>query len=159
MNLDTQWIVGYIDSKGQFLVNLKEVKSTNVSTFSNLPKEGEINHSHIQILPEFKISTHRRDIQILYAFKRHFKCGIVKYEGNSSNEINCEELDLCSYNITKLDNLYTNVLPFFEKHKLKSKTRIDFEKFRVIIRLLIEKKHLTLKGFHKITKLVKDLEK
>ncbi len=37
-----------------------------------------------------------------------------------------------------VDHLNENIVPFFEKHPLKSKKRVDFAKFRKIVQLMMK---------------------
>lgn len=131
MNLQIQWIVGFIDGVGQFRVNIIKNHSTN---------------SGFQIIPEFEVTQNGHNIQILYALKSHFKCGVVK------NSVD----DLYIFHVKNYQHLHDNVIPFFEKHKLKTETRIDFEKFRYVVKYLVEKKHLTSEGFQEIYQYITD---
>ena len=58
-----------------------------------------------------------------------------------------------AYRVRGHDNLFKRIVPFFEKHKLKTKKRVDFEKFRVIILLMERKTHLTAEGLERIIKI------
>jgi hypothetical protein len=113
MNLHAQWIIGFIDGNGSFNVCIK----TNPKT-----------HSGFEILPEFVVTVPEREKQVLYALKSYFGCGYVKEN---------------SFSIRNYKHLYDKIIPFFEKHKLLTKKRVDFEKFRFVIISMIQGKHLT----------------
>jgi len=102
-----------------------------------------------QVLPEFVVVQHERDRQILEGLKSYFKCGYIK--------INNEDR-LC-YVVRNVPHLLTIILPFFEKHKLKTKKRIDFEKFRTIVKMLETKEHLNEEGLNKIKNIVRVMRK
>ena len=38
-----------------------------------------------QVLPEFRIVQHKRDIKLLYGIKKFFGCGIVTYNKNKTS--------------------------------------------------------------------------
>ena len=63
MQLEAQWIVGFVDGEGCFYVGI------------NPHAEMSIGH---QILPEFTVVQHERDVAILYALKAYFGCGVVR---------------------------------------------------------------------------------
>ena len=127
MNLEPQWIVGFVDGEGCFFVGI----NNNIEM-----KTGK------QVLPEFTVVQHKRDIQILYALKEHFGCGVVRTNHG----------DRYGYRVRGHKNLSEKIIPFFEKHKLKTKKRIDFEKFRDVVRLMDKRAHLSLEGIALIQK-------
>jgi len=65
---------------------------------------------------------------VLHALKAHFKCGGIRVNHG----------DRMCFRVKGHDNLMRFIIPFFEKHKLKTKKRLDFEKFRNIV-VLMEK--------------------
>ena len=63
MNLDPQWIVGFVDGEGCFFVGINSHQSLKMRA---------------QVLPEFTVVQHKSDIQLLYGLKRYFGCGVVR---------------------------------------------------------------------------------
>ena len=125
MNLETQWIVGFVDGEGCFHVSINRQKAMRLGK---------------QVLPEFVVVQHERSIQVLYALKSFFKCGeVVNNHG-----------DRKAYRVRGHKNLFSTVLPFFEKHKLKTQKRLDFEIFRDIVRMMEKGEHLTPEGLQSI---------
>ena len=125
MRLEIGWIIGFVDAEGCFYVALN--------------KNRGMTHN-IQCLPEFTVTQHLRDIAILHALRGQFKCGVVRL--NNGN--------VWSYRVRGHADLLERIIPFFEKHKLKTKKRTDFLKFRRVVRLMSEGVHLTEKGIAKI---------
>jgi hypothetical protein len=125
MDLNSQWIAGFVDGEGSFFVGIN--KQTEMST-------------GFQVLPEFTVVQHERDIQVLYALKSYFGCGVVRKNHG----------DRMCYRVRSIDHLTGVIIPFFEKHKLKTKKRIDFELFRSILQMIQAKEHLTKDGIDKI---------
>ena len=128
MNLEPQWIVGFVYGEGCFFVGI------NANATLTQKK---------QVLPEFVVVQHKKDIAVLYALKNYFQCGVVRVNHGER---------MC-YCVRGHANFMRFILPFFEKHKLKTKKRIDFEKFRDIILLMDKKKHLTAEGILEIDKI------
>lgn len=86
------------------------------------------------------IVQHKKDVDLLYALKNSFKCGVVRTNHG----------DRMCLRVRGHSNLMNCILPFFEKHKLKTKKRTDFEKFRDIVLIMDTKQHLTKQGLFKI---------
>ena len=133
MNLEAQWIVGFTDGEGCFHVGIARHPEMTIG---------------VQVLPEFVIVQHRRDIQVLHAIKRFFGCGIVR-----SNHA-----DRWCYRVRKLEHLIRVIVPFFEVHSLKTRKQQDFLVFRQVIRLMTDKPHLTEEGLQRIRDLRERLE-
>ena len=129
MVLEAQWIVGFVDGEGCFHIGINK----------NLTMTCKI-----QILPEFTVVQHKKNIQVLYALKEHFKCGVVRVNHG----------DRYAYRVRGLNNINTSVIPFFEKHQLKTKKNVDFIKFRKVVKIMMleQNKHLTFEGIEEIKK-------
>lgn len=124
MELSPDWVVGFVDGEGCFHVSVNRHPEMSLG---------------YQVLPEFVVVQHERDIQVLYALKRFFGCGVVRKNNG----------DRYCLRIRKLDCL-ERVCRFFSEHPLKTKKNVDFIKFRRIVYALKEKKHLTQEGLLEI---------
>jgi hypothetical protein len=128
MNLEPQWIVGFVDGEGCFFVGLNKQPTMKTK---------------IQVLPEFTVVQHKRDIAVLQDLKTYFQCGaVIRNHG-----------DRYAYRVRGHENLYKRIVPFFEKHKLKTKKGVDFQKFRDVVLLMEKKAHLRFEGLEQITKI------
>jgi hypothetical protein len=125
MDLNAQWIVGFVDGEGCFHIGINKNQEMKLG---------------VQVLPEFTVVQHQVDEQVLYALKAYFGCGVVRKNHGTR---------LC-YRVRGHDNLLHRILPFFEKHQLKTRKRVDFAKFRKVILLMEKKEHLTSDGLEKI---------
>ena len=134
MNLDPQWIVGFVDGKGCFFVGINPHRLLKVTP---------------QVLPEFSVVSDKRDIQILYGLKSYFGCGVVRTDGD----------DRMSYRVRGHNHLLDIILPFFERHKLKSKKRVEFQRFRSVVLMVARKDHLTDDGLTKIKTIAATISK
>jgi len=128
MNLEPQWIVGFVDGEGCFHVGIN--------------KHADMTAGY-QVLPEFTVVQHERDVQTLHALKAHFGCGVVRTNHG----------DRMAYRVRSKDHLLERIIPFFEKHKLKTKKRIDFQKFRKIVRMMGDDRHLASEGIEEIRRI------
>jgi hypothetical protein len=129
-NLNTQWIVGFVDGEGCFNLDVHIKKDM---------KWG------IQLQPEFTVVQHECDVQILYALKDHFECGSVSVNRKDKTSTRMH------FRCKSVKDLKDNILPFFEKHSLKTKKGVEFKKFREIVNLMESGYHnQSLKNFLEI---------
>ena len=123
--LQAQWVTGFVDGEGCFFVGINPHPEMTAG---------------FQVLPEFTVVQHERDIQLLHALKEFFGCGVVRRNHGSR----------MAYRVRGLEHLKERVIPFFEQHPLKSKKRVDFAKFRRVLQLMDRGEHLKSDGIEKI---------
>ena len=125
MKLESQWIVGFVDGEGCFHVGLNPHPEKTAG---------------FQVLPEFTVVQHQRDVQILHALKETFGCGVVRSNHG----------DRMAYRVRKLEHLLQIIAPFFLRHPLKTKKNVDFRKFRKVLLMMEKGEHLTSVGIEEI---------
>ena len=125
MKLEAHWVVGFVDGEGCFFVGVNRHPEMS---------------SGFQVLPEFTVVQHQRDVQLLHALKEFFGCGVVRTNHG----------DRMAYRVRGLDHLSEKIVPFFEQHALRSKKAIDFLKFRDVVLLMKQGAHLTPEGIEQI---------
>ncbi len=131
MELTPDWIVGFTDGEGCFFVGVQKHPGMTAG---------------FQVLPEFVVVQHERDIQILYALKRFFGCGVVRRNHG----------DRFVYRVRKLECL-ERVIQFFERHPLKTKKNVDFRKFRRIVMMMRKGRHLDKDGLIEILSMARTM--
>nr|YP_009364045.1 LAGLIDADG endonuclease [Pediastrum duplex]YP_009364107.1 LAGLIDADG endonuclease [Pediastrum duplex]AQU64439.1 LAGLIDADG endonuclease [Pediastrum duplex]ARK36696.1 LAGLIDADG endonuclease [Pediastrum duplex] len=119
-HLEAQWIVGFTDGEGCFNLDVHLHKDT---------KWG------IQMQPEFTVVQGEVDVNILHALKNRFGCGTVAV--NRKDQTSTRMM----YRVKNIKDCHTIIVPFFEQHQLKTKKRVEFERFRTIVRLMHEGYH------------------
>jgi hypothetical protein len=124
MDLSPEWVVGFVDGEGCFHVSVNRHPEMKFG---------------FQVLPEFVVVQHCSDRSLLFALKRFFGAGTVR---SNHGDRDC-------LRIRKLDSLQ-NVCDFFMKHPLKSRKNVDFRKFRQIVLMMLDKKHLSVEGMIEI---------
>ena len=134
MNLNSQWIVGFVDGEGCFHIG--------ISRHSEM-KRG------VQVLPEFTVVQHKRDIQLLHGIKEFFKCGVVRV--NHGNRF--------CFRVRDLKHLNEIIIPFFEKHSLKTSKNLDFLKFREVVSMMMQKQHLVDEGEKRIKEIASKMNR
>ena len=128
MKLHPEWIVGFVDGEGCFHVGINPHADMTVG---------------FQVLPEFTVVQHERDVQLLHGLKAYFECGVVRTNHG----------DRMAYRVRSIEHLLKHIIPFFEKYSLKSKKRADFEKFRHILLMMKSDEHLKLEGLEEIRRI------
>ena len=134
MDLDAQWIVGFVDGEGCFHVGINP--HTEMTT-------------GFQVLPEFTVVQHRRDVQVLHALKAYFGCGVVRVNHG----------ERMAYRVRGLEHLLRRIVTFFVKHPLKTSKNVDFLKFRDILLLMENQAHLTSEGIEEIRSVARQMNR
>ena len=125
MKLNAQWVVGFVDGEGCFHIGINKNSDMKLG---------------VQVLPEFTVVQHKIDEQVLHGLKAYFECGVVRKNHGTR----------LAYRVRGQANLLQKILPFFEKHQLKTKKRVDFAKFRRVVLMIEKGEHLSLEGLEKI---------
>jgi len=125
MKLDAQWITGFVDGEGCFHVGINRHEDMTAG---------------FQVLPEFTVVQHERDVQVLHALKAYFGCGVVRVNHG----------DRMAYRVRGIKHLLEHIVPFFVKHPLKTRKNVDFQKFRDVLLLIDAGEHLTAEGIERI---------
>ena len=134
MNLEAQWIVGFVDGEGCFHVGIS--------------KHGEMTLG-VQVLPEFVVVQHRRDVKILHALKAFFGCGVVRIN----------HADRMCWRVRKLEDIRKSIIPFFESHALKTGKRQDFLAFRKVVEMMSARRHLSTDGLLEIRRIAERMNR
>ena len=133
-NLSPGWIAGFVDGEGCFHIGIN--------------KNNEVRFGY-QILPELTVVQHKRDISLLHRIRTYMKCGVVRSNHG----------DRWCWRVRNLKNLVEIILPFFERHPLRSLKRIEFMKFAKAVRIMEKGEHLNPEGFQKILKIAEGMNR
>ena len=134
MELHAQWVVGFVDGEGCFHIGISRNSNMTLG---------------VQVLPELTVVQHEVDVQVLHGLKDYFGCGVVRKNHGRR---------MC-YRVRGQQNLMEKIIPFFEKHQLKTRKRIDFAKFRKVVRWMENGEHLQPEGLEKIRKIQASMNK
>ena len=125
MKINPHWVSGFVDGEGTFYVGINKNDTMKIN---------------FQVLPEFRIVQHKRDIQLLYALKKYFGAGVVRINHDTRYELR----------IRSLEHMNKFVIPHFDKYPLLTQKKFDFIKFKEIIALMNQNKHLSAEGIKDI---------
>ena len=134
MKLDPGWVTGFVDGEGCFHVGINAHADMTAG---------------YQVLPEFTVVQHARDAQLLHALKAFFGCGVVRTNHG----------DRLAYRVRSQQHLLERILPFFEKHPLRSKKHVDFLKFRDVLLMMQKGEHLKDGGLERIRELASKMNR
>jgi hypothetical protein len=124
MKLSPDWVVGFVDGEGCFFVGVQRNPTVNIG---------------FQVIPEFRVVQHKRDLDVLHALKKFFGFGRV-----------CQNHgDRWEFRVRRLEQLRA-VADFFEQHPLRTKKRVDHHKFSDVLRMMEEGRHLTNDGLGEV---------
>lgn len=132
MKLNPFYIVGLFDGEGWFGVSLAEKKELTAG---------------FQVSLNFGINMNSRELPLLYSIKEFFGCGTVEIRSNA----------MVQYRVRSFKDITTIIIPFFDKYKLQGGKISDFNYFKVIAKIMEEKKHITLDGVQAIRDIRKSL--
>jgi hypothetical protein len=132
--LEAEWVTGFVDGEGCFHVG--------ISVHPGM-------RAHRQVLPEFTVVQHERDLRLLHALKAFFGCGVVRSNHG----------DRAAYRVRKRSDLLRTIVPFFLAHPLQSQKRGDFELFRRVLMMMEQDVHLTQSGVEKVRALAMQMNR
>ncbi len=132
--LTPEWIVGFIDGEGCFHVGISKHSDLRIG---------------YQVLPELTVVQHQRDLDLLYELRSAMNCGVVRRNHG----------DRFCWRVRSLNNLIQIVIPFFDKYPLKSKKSIEFLKFRKVVIMMQEGKHLSKEGLNEIIRIASEMNR
>ena len=127
--LSTDWVVGFVDGEGCFFVGVNRQPSMRIGW---------------QVLPEFRVVQHERDVALLEQLRQFFGCGQITTNHGDRKELR----------IRGVKELSERVVPFFQAHPLRTVKRSSFDCFAEVIALMKAGTHLTPEGLSKIRQLV-----
>ena len=125
--LDTKWISGFVDGEGCFHVGIHKISKMTLKW---------------QVLPEFRIVQHKKNIKILEKIKYVFGFGIITKNHGDRYELR----------VRKLQDL-NKIVEFFKNNSLQTTKKDDFKLFSQVINLMNKKEHLNKRGLRKIAEI------
>ena len=136
------WIVGFVDGEGSFLVNIFKSPTAKLGW---------------QVFPEFNVSQSEKGIDMLYQIKNFFDCGHI-YIHRMRMKKHQKWDTLHKFCVRSKPELENKIIPFFQKYPPKSEMKKrDFDSFARVVKMIGEKKHLSVDGLKSIAEIVKTM--
>lgn len=125
-NLNPNWITGFTDGEGSFMVSILRSKDRAIGW---------------RVTPIFAIKLSDKDLELLSKIKSFFGVGnLVVSKSNGS----------ALYSVKSVKDIYSVIIPHFCKYPLLTQKQADFVLFKDIVELIVQKQHLTKEGLPKI---------
>src|SRR3974390_721 len=134
------WIAGFVDGEGCFSCPIFRNNKTKLRW---------------QVQATFVVVQSASSREALEDLARFFGWG----KGSVNPRHDNHRQDLCRYVVTRFADLRDVVVPFFQEHELRTSKRDNFEKFAEVIRLMGERKHLTIGGLVEIAQIVETMNR
>ena len=138
MKLEAQWIVGFVDGEGCFHIGINKNDKMTLG---------------YQVLPEFTVVQHERDVKVLHALKTFFGCGVIRVNRKDKTSTRM------AYRVRNVEHLLNTISPFFMRHQLKTLKHVEFKKFRKVLLLMEKNTHLTQSGFEEIQRIANQMNR
>lgn len=125
------WVVGFVDGEGSFLVSLFRNKTTALCW---------------QVFPEFVVTQGAKSLYTLEMIKTFFGCGRIFINRRHDNH----HEHVYRFCVRSTRDLREKIAPFFEQYKLRTAKFKDFQKFKRVLYLMDQGVHLKKKGLERI---------
>ncbi len=132
------WLVGFVDGEGCFSAPIFRQRSMRLGW---------------QVQPQFTVVQGQSSRDVLEEMAQFFGCGKVYINRRHDNH----REDLCSYQVSRLGDLRSVIIPFFEQHPLRTAKRDNFAKFAEVVELVALRRHLTVPGLIEIAEITQTM--
>ena len=120
------WIAGFVDGEGCFYVKTSKSKTHKLG---------------LSVTLNFIVVQGIRDLQLMEEIKSILGCGSITINESSS---------IIRFAVTKLSDIQGKIIPFFDKYSLVGDKLRNYEDFKKVSDLMIQKSHLTKEGLDKL---------
>lgn len=134
--ISNDYLVGLTDGEGCFYINIR-------------PKDKRFKNSKPSVETHFYLKMKESELPLLEGVKKSFGCGAIYLQKDRRpNHVNCFRFEINSQK-----DIYGVLIPFFDKHPLKSTKKKDYQIFRQIALMIRNKDHQKNSGLKKIFQL------
>ena len=135
--ISNEYLAGFADGEGCFYVGIVPAKTTKFGW---------------QIIVEFRVSQNPQGKRILEAFRERLGCGTIK----PNHRLSLTDKTFV-FVVRDQSELLGKVVPFFDRYPIRSDKRIQFEKFKRVLLIIRERKHLTREGFAQVVEIASEM--
>jgi len=132
------WITGFVDGEGCFSCPVFRNHTMTLGW---------------QVQPTFVVVQSASSREVLEDLARFFGCGKVYANRRHDNH----REDLYRYYVGRFADLRDIIVPFFQEHPLQTSKKVNFAKFAKVLRLIEERKHLTISGLIEIAEIAETM--
>jgi hypothetical protein len=142
----TGWVIGFVDGEGCFSIGF-------VRQSGGRGRSGY--RAGYQVFHEFVVTQGAKSVSCLEELRRFFGVGQVVI--NRRRDDHREHLH--RYVVRRREDLLGTIVPFFERHSLRSAKAQDFTKFADCMRLIDAGEHLSPTGLIRIVEIVQTMNR
>jgi hypothetical protein len=125
-DITADWVAGFVDGVC-FFIGIQKNPTVKIG---------------FQVISEFRVVQHQRDLDVLYTLKQFFGFGRV-----------CRNrADRWEYRVRRLRDV-SRIISFFKQYPLRTKKHNDAQKFGDVLRMMEEGRHLTTEGLRDIKRI------
>ena len=128
-----QWIVGFVDGEGCFSISVVRNATCRLGW---------------QVQHEFSVTQAAPSRASLNDLESYFGCGSIIENRRNDNH----RMPLMRYSVKRRADLEETIIPFFERNPLRTAKASDFEKFRAVLHMMRDGRHLELEGLRLIAR-------
>ena len=140
------WVVGFVDGEGCFSIGfVRQQRRADRSGY----KTG------YQVTHEFVVTQGERSLACLHELREFFGVGQVIINNRYDNH----REHLYRYVVRRRTDLLETVIPFFQRHPLRSSKREDFEKFVRCVELVVGGSNRTPAGLIEIAEIAQTMNR
>ena len=126
IKLNPNFVSGFVDAEGCFSIGISRDERRTVG---------------FNILPEFCIQLHEKDLVLLKQIQSFYGVGGINFQSKRK---------AVTYKVRSIEVLINSIIPHFEKYPLLTQKQGDFVLFKSVVELMKRKEHLTDEGFRKL---------
>jgi hypothetical protein len=135
---DPQWLIGFIDGEGCFIINIQDYISS---------KNGKTSY---KVWLTLYITQHIRDIKLMESIIKYLDCGRI-LKRNATPAVD--------FKVGDFNDIITKIIPFLQKHPLQSVKQLNYQDWVKASSLIANKEHLTAKGLEEIKMIKNNMNK
>ena len=143
-SISVDWVVGFVDGEGCFSISF-------------VRQGGGINRAGYrlgwQVDARFAVTQGAKSGDVLFALRDFFGVGGVYRNRRHDNH----REDLLRYDVGKIGELVSVIVPFFETNRLRTAKRHDFEAFAKCVELMDKRRHLHPEGLMQVVELAQSM--
>src|SRR4051794_6751460 len=140
------WVLGFVDGEGCFSVGF-------IRQGGDERRRGY--RTGWQVAHEFAVSQGRSSLGCLYELREFFAVGDVIVNRRHDNHRDA----MYRFVVRRRKDLLETVIPFFERHPLRSSKRANFEKFAQVVWMVDNGCHLTREGLVEIAEIAQTMNR
>ena len=134
------WVVEFVDGEGCFSIAIQRCPVMKLGW---------------QVFPEFVVTQGAKSLSALQAIQQFFRCGRIHINRRHDNH----KEPLYRFCVRAVADLREKIIPFFHANPLRTAKQQDFVLFESVLRLMQERKHLSLAGLKEIAAIAKQINR